>query len=533
MLILLVIVLCSFGLVVVNSSMVFARLRVLVVTDEVGIGAKIYLDGSRIQGIDPRGENLSPSLDTIPDTKMVLIEVPDKRLHRISLKKTQDRVEITEERRFKASDSLLQLDIPMGNTTINDGRIYSIKFEIDFSAEFKVNGISTAFIDPNEHFEYKFKNGTVNEIEVIDRESGNVYNRRITQSDKNSIIKFSNKIYPDPLFVITILILVAGLAYLVYQIYNQLKKSGDKEQEYSPQLNPPNPKSGWPDYMRYQYPHLNPIKQLAIGGMSTIWVVKNMNPYNPQTFQKETVVKLLHEQYCRKDSQEAKRFMDESVVLLMLKDTGIIPKVFARSTEAPVNGARLWVEMEYLKKWLTLRQILKRRNRGMDWLDAKDLISKIVYGVNSIHKMGVIHRDLSPENILISPTKKNRSIKIIDFGIAKVKNRENKPIEFDVDYTTPGEVLGKVRYAPPEQWSIGGLQKLDESGDFYPVGIMIYELLVGRQPFLEKAEHIGLNSIKELTEKGMPEDKAFVVKKMLDPTPVKRISSDSIIKTFR
>ncbi|HYR29867.1 MAG TPA: serine/threonine-protein kinase [Thermoanaerobaculia bacterium] len=103
-------------------------------------------------------------------------------------------------------------------------------------------------------------------------------------------------------------------------------------------------------------------------------------------------------------------------------------------------------------------------------------------GLEAIHAAGIIHRDISPENLMI--TRETGAVTIIDLGVAKIED----PTE--VASTATGIFVGKLRYAAPEQ--LGFLpegEKIDARTDLYSVGMVLYELLMGRPPYEAKSPH--------------------------------------------
>jgi serine/threonine-protein kinase len=107
-----------------------------------------------------------------------------------------------------------------------------------------------------------------------------------------------------------------------------------------------------------------------------------------------------------------------------------------------------------------------------DMREAGEIIRQVLDGIGYAHAQGVIHRDMKPSNIMIND---DGRIKIGDFGIARIEASE---------LTQVGDVLGTPHYMAPEQF-LGG--EIDALADLYSVGVMAYELLTGRKPFLGNA----------------------------------------------
>lgn len=107
------------------------------------------------------------------------------------------------------------------------------------------------------------------------------------------------------------------------------------------------------------------------------------------------------------------------------------------------------------------------------------IISKLCNAVEAIHKQDIIHRDLKPENIIVSGEGENETVKLLDFGLAKVVRgeRDDKWLR---TLTGRGQIHGTIFYMSPEQCEG---KKLDGRTDIYSLGILAYELLAGQPPF--------------------------------------------------
>ncbi|OJY30828.1 MAG: hypothetical protein BGO98_29110 [Myxococcales bacterium 68-20] len=147
----------------------------------------------------------------------------------------------------------------------------------------------------------------------------------------------------------------------------------------------------------------------------------------------------------------------------------------------------LYMAMEYLEGRELYKVILE------DWPLSEeriaDVIMKALAAIAAAHDMGVIHRDLKPENIMILDRKDDEGhdiVKVCDFGIAKITEKDESapdaaPKTAGAKLTTGGVLVGTPEYMSPEQ---ARGEKLDSRSDLYSMGIILYQLLTGRTPFL-------------------------------------------------
>jgi serine/threonine protein kinase len=162
---------------------------------------------------------------------------------------------------------------------------------------------------------------------------------------------------------------------------------------------------------------------------------------------------------------------------------------------------------------------LLEREGSIEISRAINIVKQIAGALEACHAAGVLHRDLKPENIFILPSQNKRpeSVKVLDFGIAKLMEKKD-----DVTLTSKtktGVVIGTPQYMAPEQVR---RQPLDARTDLYALGLVFYEMLVGQQPFV--AESFPDLVVKMLTEPlVLPTEKNPLIPKPIEAVIVKML----------
>ena len=139
------------------------------------------------------------------------------------------------------------------------------------------------------------------------------------------------------------------------------------------------------------------------------------------------------------------------------------------------NGV-VFLVMEYLSGQ-TLKEII--RNDGpMPVARVAEILRQVGGALDAAHAEGVVHRDLKSDNIMLLSTAGTDYAKVLDFGIAKIKEPEGS---YDPGLTNPDLVIGTPQYMSPEQCSQS--PDIDARSDIYSLGVILYEMLVGHVPF--------------------------------------------------
>jgi serine/threonine-protein kinase len=181
-----------------------------------------------------------------------------------------------------------------------------------------------------------------------------------------------------------------------------------------------------------------------------------------ERLERTVAVKVMHPSYAA-DPLFIDRFMREAKATAGLNH----PNVVAVFDQGSHDGLAFLV-MEQVHG-LTLRDVLARRGR-LSVPEAVSVLESVLHALAAAHRNGLVHRDVKPENVLISS---DGAVKVADFGLARA-------VEGSTHTATGGVVMGTVAYVSPEQIITG---QADTRSDVYSAGVMLFELLTGTVPF--------------------------------------------------
>ena len=200
-------------------------------------------------------------------------------------------------------------------------------------------------------------------------------------------------------------------------------------------------------------------ERLGYGGMSTVQLAVD------RRLEREVAVKLLAE-HLADDSQFISRFRREALSAARLVHPNIVQVFDFGLDEA---SGRHYIVMEYVHG-RSGAEILREETR-LGVADTLELVDGACRGLAHAHRMGVVHRDVKPGNIMRSD---DGAVKLADFGIAKAMVGQTSQI------TQAGSVLGTAAYLAPEQASGA---EVGPAADLYGLGVVTYQLLAGRLPY--------------------------------------------------
>jgi serine/threonine protein kinase/cytochrome c-type biogenesis protein CcmH/NrfG len=213
--------------------------------------------------------------------------------------------------------------------------------------------------------------------------------------------------------------------------------------------------------------HYKISESIGTGGMGEVYLATDV------TAGRQAALKLLPPWFTG-DAARLKRFQQEARAVVALNHPNILTVYEIGEDRSIYYIASELIEGETLRQRLTHRLI--------PLTEAVDVAIQVVSALAAAHQAGIVHRDIKPENIMLRP---DGYVKVLDFGIAKLAEQE-VPATMARDEalllveTNLGSVLGTVRYMSPEQ---ARGEHVDQSTDIWSLGVVLYEIVTGHQPF--------------------------------------------------
>ncbi len=223
-----------------------------------------------------------------------------------------------------------------------------------------------------------------------------------------------------------------------------------------------------PGYRLDRYELLCP---LAYGGMASVWLARFGGRLG---FERMVVIKMILPQYSQ-DPRFQEMFLDEARIASKIEHSNVARILDVGEHQDNYFIVMEWVDGDSLSK--LLRAAEQRKQRIPPGI-AMRIVADAAAGLHAAHELtdrdgkhlGVVHRDVSPQNILVA---NSGATMIIDFGVAKARDRVSQE-------TSAGQLKGKIRYMAPEQ-ALG--RALDHRADVWALGAMLYEMFTGNPPY--------------------------------------------------
>ena len=258
------------------------------------------------------------------------------------------------------------------------------------------------------------------------------------------------------------------------------------------------PKTGFGDYEL--------LEEIAHGGMGVVYRARQ------KSLNRIVAVKMvLFGQFAGKTAFE--RFRAEAQTVARLQHPNIVAIHEIGETDGQPYFSMDYVAGRNLADLVRDRPLLARQAAGY--------VCKIAQAVQYAHTQGVLHRDLTPANILLDPFDQPR---VSDFGLAKLRSGDSA-------LTVTGQILGSPSYMPPEQ-AAGKFANSEPTADIYSLGAILFELLTGRPPFQGETLQFILAQVQTAEpvtprrlNPAIPEDLQTICLKCLQKEPARRYAT--------
>lgn len=245
------------------------------------------------------------------------------------------------------------------------------------------------------------------------------------------------------------------------------------------------------------------IDVLGVGGMAVVYKAKC------HKLNRMVAIKVLKDDFLE-DADFRGRFHAEGQAVAMLSHPNIVSVYDVSSTDKAD-----YIVMELIEG-ITLKQYIEKKG-ALNWKETLHFASQIAKALEHAHSRGIVHRDIKPHNIMVL---RNGSVKVADFGIARGIAKGN---------TLKKEALGSVHYISPEQ---AKGDHVDARSDIYSLGVVMYELATGKQPYEGSSpvnvalQHInGTPTLPSALNSSIPTGMEQIIMKAMAQNPADRYSS--------
>ncbi len=218
---------------------------------------------------------------------------------------------------------------------------------------------------------------------------------------------------------------------------------------------------------RYRLLHL-----IGSGGMSRVYAARH------ELLNKQVAVKVLKKDLAT-DRDAVTRFHREAMAAAGIGDPHIVDITDYGFTEQ----GEAFIVMEHLEGQ-SLREMIVAQSDCLELDRSLNITRQILLALCAAHARGIVHRDLKPDNVFVTPLDGEDFVKLLDFGISKIRRLPDENDDL-TELTATGAFMGSPKYVAPEQ--VRNVSRVDHRADLYALGVMVYDMLTGSVPFTGKS----------------------------------------------
>ncbi|HEY8079734.1 MAG TPA: serine/threonine-protein kinase [Labilithrix sp.] len=250
--------------------------------------------------------------------------------------------------------------------------------------------------------------------------------------------------------------------------------------------------------------------EIASGGMATVHIGRLLGPVG---FARTVAIKRLHPQYA-KDPEFVSMFLDEARLAARVQHPNVVATIDVVATEGELFLIMDYVRGESLSKLL---RVARKHKFAVPPRIAAAIMCGFLHGLHAAHEaknergepLGLVHRDVSPQNVLVGS---DGIARVLDFGVAKAAGR--------VQVTKDGQIKGKLAYMPPEQLSASAVTR---AVDIYASAVVLWETLTGERLFKGESES---ETLAKILRDPVMMPSMFGVPEAFDPPIMRALSRD-------
>jgi serine/threonine-protein kinase len=205
------------------------------------------------------------------------------------------------------------------------------------------------------------------------------------------------------------------------------------------------------------------IRPVGQGSQASVWVAEHL------ALQTHVAVKLIDPELAKKESAR-ERFRREATAAAQLRSAHVV-----QILDHGIDGDQPFIVMELLDGE-DLFERLAHRTR-LTLRETSKIVTQVARALSRAHAAGIVHRDLKPENVFLCPNEDDEVVKVLDFGVAKVKDAAKVTMQ----KTGVGTLIGTPHYMSPEQ--VKGIGEIDHHTDIWALGVIAFQCMTGELPF--------------------------------------------------